>query len=92
MAASGFFSFPREQAFPVTPARGETRLVKPMARAAALAVVAVAGGPAMGGKLFNLPRMPRDAYIEVEAAMRRHLDSKLPGQYRIPRYYGDKPD
>jgi hypothetical protein len=46
----------------------------------------------MGGKLFNLPRMPRDAYIEVEAAMRRHLDSKLPGQYRIPRYYGDKPD
>jgi hypothetical protein len=46
----------------------------------------------MGGKLFNLPRMPREAYIEVEAAMRRYLDSKLPRQYRIPRYYGDKPD
>ena len=25
--------------------------------------------------------------------MRRHyLDERLPGQYRIPRYYGDKPD
>jgi hypothetical protein len=46
----------------------------------------------MGGKLFNLPRMPRDAYLEVEAAVRGCLDSRLPGQYRIPRYYGDKPD
>jgi hypothetical protein len=46
----------------------------------------------MGGKLFNLPRMPRDAYLEVEAAARRYLDEALPGQYRIPRYYGDKPD
>jgi hypothetical protein len=46
----------------------------------------------MGGKLFNLPRMPRDAYLEVEAAMRRYLDGRLPGQYRIPRCYGDKPD
>jgi hypothetical protein len=46
----------------------------------------------MGGKLFNLPRMPRSAYLEVEADVRRYLDRKLPGQYRIPRYYGDKPD
>ena len=46
----------------------------------------------MGGKLFNLPRMPRDPYLEVEASVRRHLDERLPGQYRIPRYYGDKPD
>ena len=46
----------------------------------------------MGGKLFNLPRMPRDAYLEVEGAVRRYLDEKLPGQYRIPRHYGDKPD
>lgn len=46
----------------------------------------------MGGKLFNLPRMPRDAYLEVEAAVRAYLDSRMPGQYRIPRYYGDKPD
>lgn len=46
----------------------------------------------MGGKLFHLPRMPRDAYIEVEADVRRYLDRKLPGLYRIPRCYGDKPD
>jgi hypothetical protein len=46
----------------------------------------------MGGKLFNLPRMPRDDYLEVESAVRTYLDGKLPGQYRIPRYYGDKPD
>lgn len=46
----------------------------------------------MGGKLFNLPRMPRDAYLEREAEVRRYLDVKLPGQYRVPRYYGDKPD
>jgi hypothetical protein len=46
----------------------------------------------MGGKLFNLPRMPRDAYLDVEADVRRYLDRKLPGQYRVPRCYGDKPD
>lgn len=46
----------------------------------------------MGGKLFNLPRMPRDAYLEVEADVRHYLDGKVPGQYRIPRYYGDKAD
>jgi hypothetical protein len=46
----------------------------------------------MGGKLFNLPRMPRDVYLEIEADVRRYLDRKLPGEYRIPRYYGDKPD
>jgi hypothetical protein len=46
----------------------------------------------MGGKLFNLPRMPRDPYLDVEVSVRRYLDGKLPGQYRIPRYYGDKPD
>jgi hypothetical protein len=46
----------------------------------------------MGGKLFNLPRMPRKDYLDVEADVRRYLDEKLAGQYRIPRYYGDKPD
>ncbi|WP_437620353.1 hypothetical protein [Sorangium sp. So ce1151] len=46
----------------------------------------------MGGKLFDFPRMPRDAYLEREADVRRYLDGKLPGLYRIPRYYGDKPD
>ena len=44
----------------------------------------------MGGKLWNLPRMPRDAYLAVEAEVRRYLDAKIPGKYRIPRYYGDK--
>lgn len=46
----------------------------------------------MGGKLWNLPRMPRDAYLEVEALVRAYLDRELPGGYRVPRYYGDKPD
>jgi hypothetical protein len=46
----------------------------------------------MGGKLFNLPRMPRADYIQREAAIRAYLDRKLGGAYRIPRYYGDKPD
>lgn len=46
----------------------------------------------MGGKLFNLPRMPRAEYVQREAAIRAYLDGKLGGAYRIPRYYGDKPD
>jgi hypothetical protein len=46
----------------------------------------------MGGKLFQLPRMPRDNYLKVEAAVRVYLDEKVDGRYRIPRYYGDKPD
>lgn len=46
----------------------------------------------MGGKLFNLPRMPRGEYLAIEAEVRRYLDAKLAGQYRVPRYYGDKPD
>jgi hypothetical protein len=46
----------------------------------------------MGGKLYNLPRMPRSAYLEIEADVRRYLEQKLPGQHRIPRFYGDKPD
>jgi hypothetical protein len=46
----------------------------------------------MGGKLFNLPRMPRGEYVRREAAIRAYLDAKLGGDYRIPRYYGDKPD
>ena len=46
----------------------------------------------MGGKLFQLPRMPRAQYLEIEADVRRYLDAKIPGRYRIPRYYGDKPD
>jgi hypothetical protein len=46
----------------------------------------------MGGKLFNLPRMPRDQYLVIETDVRRFLDQKMPGKYRIPRYYGDKPN
>ena len=46
----------------------------------------------MGGKLFDLPRMPRAEYLEREAAVRAYLDRKLDGRYRIPRFYGDKPD
>jgi hypothetical protein len=46
----------------------------------------------MGGKLFNLPRMPRAEYLRLESEMRVYLDKKLPGEYRIPRAYGDKPD
>lgn len=46
----------------------------------------------MGGKLFNLPRMPRAQYEQLEGEVRRFLDTKIPGMYRIPRYYGDKAD
>ncbi len=46
----------------------------------------------MGGKLFDLPRMPRAEYLEREAEVRRYLDGVIPGAYRIPRFYGDKPD
>jgi hypothetical protein len=46
----------------------------------------------MGGKLYNLPRMPRADYLEREAELRRFLDLRLEGRYRIPRFYGDKPD
>lgn len=46
----------------------------------------------MGGKLFNLPRMPRAQYLILEAEVRQLLDTKIPNKYRIPRYFGDKPD
>jgi hypothetical protein len=39
----------------------------------------------MGGKLFNLPRMPRAEYLIRERAVRDCLDRKLGGTYRIPR-------
>ncbi|MDP3277716.1 MAG: hypothetical protein Q8Q09_21210 [Deltaproteobacteria bacterium] len=46
----------------------------------------------MGGKLFNLPRMPRADYLEREREVRAYLDRELAGAYRIPRYYADKSD
>lgn len=36
--------------------------------------------------------MPRAQYELLEADVRRFLDTKIPDKYRIPRYYGDKPD
>jgi hypothetical protein len=47
----------------------------------------------MGGKLFNLGRISRDQYLEIEGAMREYLDRKIgTAAYRIPRYYATKPD
>jgi hypothetical protein len=47
----------------------------------------------VGGKLYDLPRMPRAEYVERERAVRACLDRMLPvGAFRIPRWYGDKSD
>ena len=46
----------------------------------------------MGGNLFKLGRRPRAAYLEIEAEVRAALDPLLGDGYRIPRYYGSKPD
>ena len=46
----------------------------------------------MGGNLFKLGRVPRAEYLAIEADVRRFLDARLPDGYRIPRYYGNKPD
>jgi len=47
----------------------------------------------VGGKLFDLPRMPRDAYMQRERAVRACLERRLPaGAFGIPRWYGDKAD
>jgi hypothetical protein len=46
----------------------------------------------MGGNLFKLGRKPRLEYLEIEAEIRAYLDQKIGGTYRIPRFYGDKPD
>ncbi len=46
----------------------------------------------MGGNLFKLGRKPRLEYLEIEAEIRSYLDQKVGDTYRIPRFYGDKPD
>lgn len=46
----------------------------------------------MGGNLFKLPRMPRAAYLEVEAKVRGALEGLIPGRFRIPKYHADKLD
>jgi len=46
----------------------------------------------MGGNLFKLGRLPRADYLALEAELRVYLDERFGDLYRIPRYYGDKPD
>lgn len=46
----------------------------------------------MGGKLFDLTRMPRAEYLEREAEIRAYMDRAMPGAYRIPRYHDAKAD
>jgi hypothetical protein len=46
----------------------------------------------MGGNLYNLPRKPRTQYLEIEHDVREYLNQKLEGQFRIPRFYANKPD
>lgn len=46
----------------------------------------------MGGKLFNVARLPRERYLRLESQVRAYLDAKIPEAYRIPRFYANKPD
>jgi hypothetical protein len=46
----------------------------------------------MGGKLYNLPRMPQTQYLEREMHLRDALTPLLEGKFHIPRFYGNKPD
>jgi hypothetical protein len=46
----------------------------------------------MGGNLFKLGRKPRLEYLEIEAEIRAYLSQKIGDTYRIPRFYGNKPD
>lgn len=46
----------------------------------------------MGGNLFKLGRLPRAAYLVLEADLRATLDPWFGAHYRIPRYYGNKAD
>lgn len=46
----------------------------------------------MGGKLFNLGRIPQNQYLEIEHELRVYLDEKFRDGYRIPRYYRQKAD
>ena len=46
----------------------------------------------MGGNLFRLGRLPSAEYLALEGRLRTYLDAKLGDHYRIPRYYGSKPD
>jgi hypothetical protein len=47
----------------------------------------------MGGNLFKLGRKPRDEYLAIESEVRAFLGGLVgEANYRIPRYYADKPD
>lgn len=46
----------------------------------------------MGGNLFKLGRLPKAEYKSIEQELCRYLDEKFGDNYRIPRYYDDKPD
>lgn len=47
----------------------------------------------MGGRLFNLGRMPAEQYHAVEQELCAYLDGLVGREfYRIPRYYRQKPD
>lgn len=46
----------------------------------------------MGGNLFKLGRLPQAEYKILEQKICQYLDQKLGDNYRIPRYYNDKPD
>lgn len=46
----------------------------------------------MGGKLFDLGRMPRAQYLALELELRDYLQPRFGDHFRIPRYYGQKPD
>jgi hypothetical protein len=46
----------------------------------------------MGGKLFNLGRLPKPQYLQIEANIKIYLEAKMPLAYHIPRYYASKAD
>jgi hypothetical protein len=46
----------------------------------------------MGGKLFNLGRISKDKYLQIDNELRQYLNGKLGNYYRIPRYYENKID
>jgi hypothetical protein len=46
----------------------------------------------MGGNLFKLGRLPKAEYLKLESEIRTYLTKKFGNNFRIPRYYGDKPD
>lgn len=46
----------------------------------------------MGGKLFNLGRIPKKQYLEIEKKMCFYLDNHFSDYYKIPRFYANKAD